>query len=98
MIIKEKKKIVSVPLKFVDINECAPDPCQNGATCADLVGSYRCDCKAGYTGSNCETSKLNITPSSHGLIIFTHYLLVIPLIIEEKKKIVSVLFLNRRHQ
>ena len=98
MIIKEKKKIVSVPLKFVDINECAPDPCQNGATCADLVGSYRCDCKAGYTGSNCETSKLNITPSSHGLIIFTHYMLVIPLIIEEKKKIVSVLFLNPRHQ
>ena len=21
----------------------------------DLVGSYRCDCKSGYTGSNCET-------------------------------------------
>ena len=44
--------------QFLDINECALAPCQNGATCVDLVGSYRCDCKAGYTGSNCETSKV----------------------------------------
>ena len=42
---------------FSDINECAPAPCQNGATCVDLVGSYRCDCKSGYTGNNCETGK-----------------------------------------
>ena len=46
-----------IVLLSTDINDCAPDPCQNGATCLDLVGSYRCDCKAGYTGSNCETSK-----------------------------------------
>jgi len=38
-----------------DINECAPVPCQNGGTCVDLVGSYRCDCKTGYSGTNCET-------------------------------------------
>ena len=38
-----------------DGNECSPDPCQNGGTCVDLVGSYRCDCKTGYSGTNCET-------------------------------------------
>ena len=39
----------------LDSDECSPDPCQNGGTCVDLVGSYRCDCKTGYSGTNCET-------------------------------------------
>lgn len=38
-----------------DGNECSPDPCPNGGTCEDLVGSYRCDCNTGYSGTNCET-------------------------------------------
>ena len=25
----------------------------------DLVASYRCDCRSGYTGSNCETGQIN---------------------------------------
>ena len=44
----------------LDINECSPNRCQNGATCVDLVGSYRCDCKSGYTGNNCETGENSI--------------------------------------
>ena len=47
--------VTKTSLTFIEINECSPDPCQNGATCMDLVGSYRCDCKSGYTGSKCET-------------------------------------------
>ena len=43
-------------LQFSDTNDCVPDPCQNGGTCVDLVGSYRCDCKTGYSGTNCQTS------------------------------------------
>ena len=46
--------IIIIIIIIIDINECSPNPCQNGATCVDLVGSYRCDCKSGYTGSNCE--------------------------------------------
>ena len=42
---------------FPDINECAPAPCQNGATCIDLLASYRCECKSGYSGNNCETGE-----------------------------------------
>lgn len=34
----------------VDINECEPDPCQNGGTCADLTDSFKCICQSGYTG------------------------------------------------
>lgn len=35
-----------------DINECMPRPCQNGATCVDLLDSYQCICPLGYQG-NC---------------------------------------------
>ena len=39
----------------VDINECASHPCKNGGTCSDLVNGYKCSCKPGYTGINCQT-------------------------------------------
>ena len=39
---------------FTDINECSNNPCKNGATCVNLQGSHRCDCKSGYDGNNCE--------------------------------------------
>lgn len=55
--------LLSIPLllsfakmKFPDINECAPAPCQNGGTCVDLVGSFRCDCPAEFEGANCENA------------------------------------------
>ena len=53
---------------FVDIDECASSPCKNGGTCIDLNADWRssssgfgvgytCQCLAGYTGDQCETSK-----------------------------------------
>ena len=41
-----------------DINECASAPCQNGGQCLDGINRYTCQCLAGWTGTNCETSKL----------------------------------------
>ena len=26
-----------------EINECDPDPCENGGTCIDMVNAYSCD-------------------------------------------------------
>ena len=42
----------------IDIDECDPDPCVNGA-CVPNVGlaTYTCICDQGFTGQNCETSK-----------------------------------------
>ena len=39
---------------FVDIDECASRPCQNGGNCTDIVNGHTCDCVAGYDGANCE--------------------------------------------
>ena len=37
-------------------NDCAKGVCQNDAiSCTQRLGSYECECKAGYTGVNCET-------------------------------------------
>lgn len=37
-----------------EIDECASEPCQNGALCNDHVGFYTCTCAAGYEGAQCE--------------------------------------------
>ncbi|XP_052219506.1 fibropellin-3-like [Dreissena polymorpha] len=37
-----------------NINECAPAPCKNGATCTNLQNAYSCTCSPGWQGNNCE--------------------------------------------
>jgi len=38
-----------------DINECDPDPCQNGGSCTEGVpGTYVCTCINEYSGVNCQ--------------------------------------------
>lgn len=43
--------------EYTDINDCLSGPCQNNGICTDLVNDYRCDCVAGFDGTNCEDSK-----------------------------------------
>ena len=51
----EFPKSLLISYLFVGINECTKSPCKNGATCVNLQGSYRCNCKSGYSGNNCQT-------------------------------------------
>lgn len=39
------------------INECASNPCQNGATCQQILDGvgFSCYCAVGYTGPLCQT-------------------------------------------
>ena len=37
-----------------DINECLQSPCQNGATCHNLQGSFRCNCSSNTKGLLCQ--------------------------------------------
>ena len=42
---------------LLDMDECASDPCQNNATCDDLINEFRCDCVPGFNGTLCGNSK-----------------------------------------
>ena len=53
--------IIIVILFRLDIDECSPNPCENGANCADGINDYSCNCVPGYEGKNCTTSKLLIS-------------------------------------
>ncbi|XP_070196633.1 uncharacterized protein [Littorina saxatilis] len=46
-----------------DIDDCVPEPCQNGASCIDGVNEYNCSCVAGYTGLLCETEIDECSPN-----------------------------------
>lgn len=38
-------------------NDCpAVNPCQNGGTCVDGIGTYTCSCATGYSGPTCATN------------------------------------------
>ena len=39
----------------IDIDECEILPCQNNATCQNLINDYSCICWPGYEGKNCST-------------------------------------------
>ena len=41
-------------LLFLDILECASNPCQNNATCNEYINYYTCNCPAGTKTPNCE--------------------------------------------
>jgi len=38
----------------VETNECQSNVCKHGGKCIDLVNAFRCDCRFGYSGTNCE--------------------------------------------
>ena len=42
----------------LDANECQGFPCINALQCRNLVGDYVCECQKGWTGKNCDISKL----------------------------------------
>jgi collagen type VI alpha len=41
-----------------DAGVCSPSPCRNGGTCIPGVGTYTCECRAGFLGKNCEQGKI----------------------------------------
>ncbi|XP_062600998.1 fibropellin-1-like [Saccostrea cucullata] len=46
-------------ISFSDIDECSSSPCLQG-TCIDLANAYKCVCRQGYSGTNCEIGRLQM--------------------------------------
>lgn len=43
-------KIIKLNDFVIDLNECTPNPCQNGGICLDGIGDYSCECIIGWSG------------------------------------------------
>ena len=54
---------------FTDIDECGSGfyHCDENADCIDIVGSYICDCKEGYTGNGETCSDIDECSSINNL-------------------------------
>ncbi|KAI8501455.1 hypothetical protein Bbelb_207260 [Branchiostoma belcheri] len=52
----------------INLDDCSPNPCQNGGLCQDLVGDYVCHCLPSYHGKTCEiyVSPCDSRPCQHG--------------------------------
>ena len=48
----------------LEVDDCARDPCVNGASCTDGSNSRTCTCANGWTGNSCESSKHRICLNS----------------------------------
>lgn len=44
-----------------NINDCRGNPCLNGGTCVDLVNSFQCICREGWSGNLCDQGELEDT-------------------------------------
>ena len=45
---------------YSDIDDCKNQPCQQGK-CEDRLDGYKCKCKPGWEGINCEKGTLSVT-------------------------------------
>ena len=47
----------------IEDNECDSDPCQNGATCTDLLNDFNCTCAGGFEGKSCQIDTDDCDPN-----------------------------------
>ena len=45
---------------YLDIDDCANEPCDNDGTCEDGVNTFTCTCVIGFIGTTCQTSNFRL--------------------------------------
>jgi len=55
VIVEQTVNYVRKNICQISNNVCTSRPCRNGGTCIALGSQYLCLCKAGYSGSNCQS-------------------------------------------
>ena len=67
---------LKIDTKFIlVIDNCKPPPCINGV-CENQIGDYKCKCTPGYTGRNCETSKILVLYNKYFTFLQIFYTLL----------------------
>uniref|UniRef100_A0A8C6NCJ8 Uncharacterized protein n=1 Tax=Melopsittacus undulatus TaxID=13146 RepID=A0A8C6NCJ8_MELUD len=50
----------------VNIDECMSTPCLNNGSCIDDISFYKCHCRRGFIGTNCEINECESAPCING--------------------------------
>ena len=69
-----------------DINECSPNPCENGGRCSDGVDTFTCACAPGYTGPTCGTGKIKSQIRLHTYTFYIKQFLLVHQDIKDKEQ------------
>lgn len=56
-------------LCHVDLDDCEPNLCLNGATCVDGMATFTCRCPPGFNGTRCETGIDGIAAESEKKVL-----------------------------
>ena len=47
----------------MNIDDCDPNPCENGGNCTDEIDGYSCTCVQGYTSDDCSVNINDCDPN-----------------------------------